>query len=88
MKKAKLEKNPVVECNKIQRRYIPDLMTMFSNTADPRVHPYVTYSNTTMLSTLYYKNIGGIVSMQEIGRRRWKIDNIDNTDIKLKDGIL
>lgn len=64
--KAKLEKNPVVECNKIQHRYIPDLMSMFSSTTDPRVQPYVVYSNRTMLSTLYYKNIGGIVSMQDM----------------------
>lgn len=76
--KAKLEKNPVAECNKIQRRYIPDLMTMFSSSADPRVQPYVVYSNRTMLSTLYYKNIGGIVSMQDMTDKFNKENVVNN----------
>ncbi|MBQ8329877.1 MAG: transposase [Lachnospiraceae bacterium] len=63
---AALEKNAAVECHKIQKRYVPELMTYFSETDDPRNRSYITYSNRIMLSTLYYKGIGGIVSMQEM----------------------
>lgn len=63
---AALEKNAAVECHKIQKRYIPELMKYFSETKDPRNKSYITYSNRIMLSTLYHKGIGGIVSMQEM----------------------
>lgn len=61
-----LEKNPIKECNKIQKKYVPGLMNKFSETADPRSASYITYSARTMLSTVYYKNICGIVSMQDM----------------------
>ena len=63
---ASLERNAAAECNKIQKRFIPNLMELFSKTKDPRNLSYITYSNTTMLSTLYHKGIGGIVSMQDM----------------------
>lgn len=63
---AAREKNAAVECQKIQIRYVPELMTYFSETEDPRNSSYITYSNRIMLSTLYHKGIGGIVSMQEM----------------------
>ena len=61
---AALERNPVSECNRIQRKYIPMLMEWFSRTKDPRDQRYITYSNTVMLSQMYYKGIAGIISMQ------------------------
>ena len=61
---AALERNPVSECNRIQRKYIPMLMEWFSQTKDPRDQRYITYSNTVMLSQMYYKGIAGIISMQ------------------------
>lgn len=62
--KRKLEKNPVVECNRIQKKYCPTLFQEFQSTTDTRNQGYVEYSNKTMLGTLYYKGIAGIVSMQ------------------------
>ena len=61
---AALERNPVSECNKIQRRYIPKLKEWFSQTRDPRDQRYITYLNTVMLSQMYYKGVAGITSMQ------------------------
>lgn len=67
--KRKLEKNPVVECNKIQNKYYPKLFKKFSEVKDPRNQSYIDYSVKTMLGTLYYKCIGGISSMQEMTRK-------------------
>ena len=64
--KRKLEKNPVVECNKIQNKYSPELFKKFSEAKDPRNQSYIDYSVKTMLGTLYYKYIGGISSMKEM----------------------
>ena len=67
--KRKLEKNPVVECNKIQNKFYPELFKKFSKAKDPRNQSYIDYSVKTMLGTLYYKCIGGISSMQEMTRQ-------------------
>ena len=67
--RRKLEKNPVVECNKIQNKYYPELFKKFSEVKDPRNQSYIDYSVKTMLGTLYYKCIGGISSMQEMTRQ-------------------
>ena len=61
---AALERNPIIECNKIQKKHIPMLMEWFSQTKDPRDQRYITYSRTVMLSQLYYKGVTGITSMQ------------------------
>ena len=66
--KRKLEKNPVIECNKIQTKFCPELFSMFGNVDDPRHKSYIEYSARTMLGTLYYKSIAGISSMQEMTR--------------------
>lgn len=65
----KLEKNPVAECNKIQKKYVPNLFSMFDEVVDPRNQSYITYDSREMLGTLYYKCIGGISSMQEMTRK-------------------
>lgn len=67
--RKKLESNPVVECNKIQKKFCPELSSMFGNVADPRHQSYIEYSARTMLGTLYYKSIAGISSMQEMTRK-------------------
>ena len=66
--RKKLENNPIVECNKIQKKYCPELFSMFGEVADPRHQSYIKYSSRTMLGTLYYKSIAGISSMQEMTR--------------------
>ena len=66
--RKKLEKNPIMECNKIQKKFCPELFSMFGNVDDPRHKSYIEYSARTMLGTLYYKCIGGISSMQEMTR--------------------
>ena len=66
--RKKLENNPVVECNKIQKKFCPELFSMFGEVADPRHQSYIEYSARTMLGTLYYKSIAGISSMQEMTR--------------------
>ena len=67
--RKKLEKNPVVECNKIQKKFYPELFQRFAQVNDPRNQSYIEYSAKVMLGTLYYKSIGGIPSMQEMTRK-------------------
>ena len=67
--KRRPEKNPVVEYNKIQNKYYPELFKKFGEVNDPRNQSYIDYSVKTMLGTLYYKCIGGISSMQEMTRQ-------------------
>ena len=67
--RRRLEQNPIVECNRIQRKYYPELFSRFAKVKDPRNQSYIDYSTKTMLGTLYYKCIGGISSMQEITRK-------------------
>lgn len=62
--RRKLEKNSVVECNKIRKKYCPHLFHDFADTKDPRHSSYTTYSNKVMLGTVFYKGIAGIKSMQ------------------------
>ena len=67
--RKKLEKNPVVECNKIQKKFYPELFQRFAQVNDPRNQSYIEYSAKVMLGTLYYKSIGEIQSMQEMTRK-------------------
>ena len=64
-----LEKNPVAECNKIQKKYYPMLFEKFAVVKDPRHQSYIEYTAKTMLGTLYYKCLGGIESMREMTRK-------------------
>lgn len=66
--KKQLEKNPIKECNKIQKKFYPELFTAFENTVDPRHQSYIEYSNKELLAELYYKQICGISSMQDMTR--------------------
>ena len=66
--RKKLESNPIIECNKIQNRFCPELFSMFGKVKDPRHQSYVDYSARVMLGTMYYKSIAGIPSMQEMTR--------------------
>lgn len=67
--RKKLEGNPIVECNKIQKKYCPELFARFAVVNDPRHQSYIDYSSGIMLGTAYYKCIGGISSMQEMTRK-------------------
>lgn len=60
----KMEKNPVAECNKIQKKFYPELFSKFAGVTDPRHSSYISYSSKVMLGTVYYKGIAGISSMQ------------------------
>lgn len=61
-----LEGNPIVECNKVRKRYCPDLFHDFAGTKDPRHLSYTEYSNSELLVPLYYKGIAGLTSMQSM----------------------
>ena len=41
--KRKLEKTPVVECNKIQNKYYPELFARFAEVDDPGNQSYIEY---------------------------------------------
>lgn len=64
----RLEKNPAVECNRIQKKFYPELFSEFEQTKDPRHSSYIEYSNKEMLGTLYYKALAEIESMQAMTR--------------------
>lgn len=64
----KRENNPIVECNKILKKFYPQLFEQFQKVSDPRHSSYINYSSREMLGTLYYKGIGGMSSMQEMTR--------------------
>lgn len=63
---GKSQKNPVVEYNKIQNKYYPELFAKFAEVNDPRNQSYIEYPVRVMLGTMYYKCISGISSMQEM----------------------
>lgn len=64
----KRESNPIVECNKIQKKFYPGLLAKFDQVKDPRHSSYTQYSCREILGTLYYKGIAGISSMQGMTR--------------------
>ena len=64
----RMEKNPVAECNKIQKKFYPELFSKFGQVNDPRHSSYIEYSSKVMLGTVYYKGIAGISSMQGMTR--------------------
>ena len=64
----RMEKNPAAECNKIQKKFYPELFTKFEQVNDPRHESYIDYSSKVMLGTVYYKGIAGISSMQGMTR--------------------
>lgn len=64
--KKQLEKNPVLECNKIQKKFCKTLFQKFTEVEDPRNQSYIDYSGRVMLGTVYYKGIAGITSMQSM----------------------
>lgn len=64
--RRKLEQNPVMECNKIRQKYCPDLLQDFAKIKDPRHPGYKRYSGKTMLGTMFYKGIAGIISMRSM----------------------
>ena len=64
--KRRPEKNPVVEYNKIQNKYYPEVICQFAEVNDPRNQSYIEYPVRVMLGTMYYKCISGISSMQEM----------------------
>lgn len=57
--KKKLEKNPIVECNKIQNKYVPELMEMFPAVKNPRNQSYIKYDVKTMIAQIYLKALMG-----------------------------
>ena len=76
--KKQMEKNPVVECNKIQKRFCPKLFQRFAETQDPRHQSYIEYSSKVMLGTVYYKGIGGITSMQDMTGKFNNTETVSN----------
>lgn len=64
--KRKLESNPIAECNRVQKKFCPNLFELFSGTADPRNRSYTRYNNKVMLGTVYYKGIAGLSSVKSM----------------------
>ena len=64
----RLEKNAVEECNRIQKKFYPELFKRFGETKDPRNKSYTEYSNREMLGTLYYKCLSEVESMRAMSR--------------------
>lgn len=64
----RLEKNPIMECNRVQQKFYPELFKRFGETKDPRHQSYISYTNKVMLGALYYKGIAGLPSMQGMTR--------------------
>lgn len=85
--KHQLEKNPINECNKIQKKYYPELFEAFSNTKDPRNPSYIQYSNRVMLGTIYYKGIAGISGMQEMTRQFNNEEAVNNIALFLNEEL-
>ena len=71
----RLEKNPAKECNKVQRKFYPELFSKFEQTRDPRHSSYIKYSNKEMLGTLYYKSLAEVESMRAM-TREFNADNV------------
>ena len=61
---SRKEKNAIQSCMAILKKFIPKLFEWFSKTKDPRNKSYITYSNKTMLSQLFFKGIVGIGTMR------------------------
>ena len=53
----KRETNPIEECNKIQKKFYPELFSLFDQIRDPRHSSYTDYSCREMFATLYYKEL-------------------------------
>lgn len=64
--RSKLEKNPIIECLSIQKRFYPGLFRKFDKVDEPRNSSYIDYSNRVMLGTLYFKSICSVSSMQSM----------------------
>lgn len=64
--RRKLENNPVAECNRVRKKYCPELFRDFADTKDPRHQSYTKYTNRELLGTMFYKGIAGIESMQSM----------------------
>ena len=48
----RIEKNPVAECNKIQKKFYPELFSKFEQVVDSRHSSYINYSSKVMLGTV------------------------------------
>ena len=56
----------MAECNRVRKKYCPELFQDFEDTQDPRHQSYIEYSNRELPGTLLYKGIAGIGSMQSM----------------------
>lgn len=53
----KRESNPIVECNKIQKKFYPELLAKFDKVKDPRHSGYTQYSCREILGTYTIKEL-------------------------------
>ena len=54
------------ECEKIRMRIFPQLFAAFSEVEDPRNQRYISYEMRSMLGTIYFKNLVGLVTMRSM----------------------
>ena len=68
-RQKRLEKNPILEYEKIRKKYLPNLYHWFEEIEDPRNQSYISYGMLAMIGTLHYKNLVGLVSMRSMNEQ-------------------
>ena len=61
-----MESNPILEYEKIRKKYLPNLYRWFEEIEDPRNQSYITYGMREMIGTMHFKNLVGLVSMRSM----------------------
>ena len=77
--RKKLEDNPIVECNKIQRRFYPELFSMFGKVNDPHHQSYIDYSARVMLGAFSGIVMLIVISMllvSTLKKKNWIYDKL------------
>lgn len=74
-RELKKDKNLIKELYSIIVKYLPELLTMFSNLTDTRHQSYITYSMKTICVTRLFPLLCGITTMTEISTDIFNTDN-------------
>ncbi len=86
--RKKLEEDPVVECNKIQKKFYPELFKRFADVKDPRNQSYTEYSAKVMLTDRGSEFTDPLsIEFTADGKRRTRIFYCDPQRSNQKGGI-
>lgn len=77
-RKLKKDKNLIKELYSIISKYLPDLLTMFSNLTDTRHQSYITYTMKTICVTRLFPLLCGLTTMTDISTDAFNTDNCIN----------